>query len=91
MHNELIFTLRLYYFIKCFFATEQGAYLFQKPGKRSGLKLFLKRQRAALKNNPNNESATGAKEKADTLEATEETAKPIKNVFVPFLIILEEK
>lgn len=33
----------------------------------------------------------GQKRKQTFWRATEETAKPIKNVLVPFLIILEEK
>ena len=65
--------------------------LIAKASKMSGLKLFLKRNTAALETSLIIRVLLGQKRVQTLWTALEETAKPIKNVLVPFLIILEEK
>lgn len=59
--------------------------------RKERVKAISEEQHSCLGNEPHNESATGAERVQTLWRALEETAKPIKNVLVPFLIILEEK
>lgn len=71
-----------------FFDTKKGHFLKLKAGERSGLELFTKRN---LERSLIIRVLLGQKRVQTLWMALEETAKPIKNVLVPFLIILEEK